>query len=84
MSKVICVVDGQGGGIGSTLAEYLKEGHGEAVELIALGTNVAINKNIKGEPGYLKFSEGWYELDSDETPDGSSIEEEWAALVDNA
>jgi hypothetical protein len=37
--KRICVVDGQGGGIGATLIKYLKEAFGESVELIALGTN---------------------------------------------
>jgi len=39
MSKKICVIDGQGGGIGATLIKYLKEEYGESVELIALGTN---------------------------------------------
>ncbi len=39
MSKKICVIDGQGGGIGATLIKYLKEAYGESVELIALGTN---------------------------------------------
>ena len=37
--KRICVIDGQGGGIGATLIKYLKEAYGESVELIALGTN---------------------------------------------
>jgi len=37
--KRICVIDGQGGGIGATVIRYLKEAYGEAVELIALGTN---------------------------------------------
>ena len=37
--KRICVIDGQGGGIGTTLIKYLKEAFGESVELIALGTN---------------------------------------------
>lgn len=37
--KRICVIDGQGGGIGSTLIKYLKEAFGESVELIGLGTN---------------------------------------------
>jgi PP-loop superfamily ATP-utilizing enzyme len=39
MRKRICIIDGQGGGIGSTLIKYLKEAFGEGVELIALGTN---------------------------------------------
>ncbi|MCG6894398.1 MAG: DUF3842 family protein [Desulfobacteraceae bacterium] len=35
----ICVVDGQGGGIGATFIKYLKAEFREKVELIALGTN---------------------------------------------
>jgi hypothetical protein len=37
--KRVCVIDGQGGGIGATVIRYLKEACGEAVELIAPGTN---------------------------------------------
>ena len=37
--KRICVIDGQGGGIGATLIRYLKKAYGEKVELVALGTN---------------------------------------------
>lgn len=39
VTKRICVIDGQGGGIGATLIKYLKNAYGESVELIALGTN---------------------------------------------
>ena len=35
----IGVVDGQGGGIGSTIIKHLKASFGETVEIIALGTN---------------------------------------------
>ncbi len=35
----ICVIDGQGGGIGSTVIRKLKEKFGEAIEVLALGTN---------------------------------------------
>ena len=35
----ICVIDGQGGGIGSTVIKKLQELFGETVEIIALGTN---------------------------------------------
>lgn len=54
----LCVVDGQGGGIGATLIRYLKEAYGESVELIALGTNAiataqmlkaGANKGASGE-----------------------------------
>jgi Domain of unknown function (DUF3842) len=58
MGKRICIIDGQGGGIGSTLIKYLKEAFGEEVELIALGTNAiataqmlkaGANKGASGE-----------------------------------
>jgi hypothetical protein len=56
--KRICVIDGQGGGIGATLIKYLKAEFGESVELIALGTNAiataqmlkaGANKGASGE-----------------------------------
>ncbi len=58
MPKQICVIDGQGGGIGATLIKYLKEAYGESIELIALGTNAiataqmlkaGANKGASGE-----------------------------------
>lgn len=39
MPLSICVIDGQGGGIGATLIKYLKAAFGESVDIIALGTN---------------------------------------------
>ena len=39
MPKQICVIDGQGGGIGAVLIKFIRERYGESVELIALGTN---------------------------------------------
>jgi predicted dehydrogenase len=44
---------------------------GDAV--IALTTNVAIEKASKGKGGYIKFEESWYDLNDDATPDGSDI-----------
>jgi hypothetical protein len=35
----ICIIDGQGGGIGSTIIKRIKERFDEKVEVIALGTN---------------------------------------------
>lgn len=35
----IAVIDGQGGGIGSLVVKKLREKFGEAIEIIALGTN---------------------------------------------
>jgi predicted dehydrogenase len=52
---------------------------GDAV--IALATNVALKDAQTGGSGYLVFKDEWYDLNSDETPDGSSIEEETANLV---
>jgi len=43
LRKRICIMDGQGGGIGATLIKYLKAAYGESVELIALGTNAIAN-----------------------------------------
>jgi hypothetical protein len=37
--KRICVIDGQGGGMGSTIIRKLRDTLGESVEVIALGTN---------------------------------------------
>jgi predicted dehydrogenase len=48
--------------------------------IIALTTNVAINKSIKGEPGFVKFDEEWFDVDSDKTPDGSSVADEMKSL----
>ena len=42
----ICIVDGQGGGIGATLIKYLKAKYNESVELIALGTNAIATANM--------------------------------------
>ena len=39
MRKQICVIDGQGGGIGISLIKYLRDAHGESVEVAAVGTN---------------------------------------------
>ena len=48
MTKRICVIDGQGGGIGATLIKYLKDALGESVEVIGLGTNaIATAKMLK-------------------------------------
>lgn len=51
---------------------------GDAV--IALTTNVAIQRGMKGEAGFVKFEESWFDVDSDETPDGSSVENELKSL----
>ena len=42
---------------------------GDAV--IALSCNVAMRNAAEGKGGYLQFREEWFDVDSDETPDGS-------------
>ncbi len=37
--KTICVIDGQGGGIGTAIIKEIKKTFGENFEIIALGTN---------------------------------------------
>jgi hypothetical protein len=43
---VICVIDGQGGKIGSVIIARLRERLREEVEIIALGTNSAATQNM--------------------------------------
>ena len=48
MKKRVCVMDGQGGGIGSTIIKYIRNTFGERIELIALGTNaIAASKMLR-------------------------------------
>lgn len=48
VKKIICVIDGQGGGIGSTIIRAVKSHFGETVEIIALGTNaIATSQMLK-------------------------------------
>lgn len=45
-----CVIDGQGGGIGSAVIKKLKDLFGETVEIIALGTNaIATSQMLKAK-----------------------------------
>ncbi|EMI41577.1 Gfo/Idh/MocA family protein [Rhodopirellula sp. SWK7] len=44
---------------------------GDAV--IALGTNVALKRANRGESGFMKFEEEWFDVDNDATPDDSDI-----------
>jgi hypothetical protein len=61
--KRICVIDGQGGGIGSAIIKKLKEFFGETIEIIALGTNAIAtaqmlkakaNKGASGENAIIQ------------------------------
>ena len=50
MRKKICVIDGQGGGIGSAIIKKLKVAFGESVEILALGTNaIATAQMLKAQ-----------------------------------
>ena len=50
MRKKICVIDGQGGGIGSAIIKKLKAAFGESVEILALGTNaIATAQMLKAQ-----------------------------------
>ena len=60
---IICVIDGQGGKIGSIIIERLKERLGERVEVVALGTNsiatqammkARANKGASGENAIVR------------------------------
>ena len=64
--KRICVIDGQGGGIGSAIIKKLKESLGETVQIIALGTNaiataqmlkVGANSGASGENAIVRTSQ---------------------------
>ncbi len=44
--RKICVIDGQGGGIGSTIIKHIKAFDGGAIEIIALGTNAIATANM--------------------------------------
>ena len=46
--KRVCVIDGQGGGIGAAIIKALKIRYGETIEILALGTNaVATSQMLK-------------------------------------
>lgn len=48
--------------------------------VIALSTNVAMQRGAAGGPGFVKFEESWFDRDSDDTPDGSDVRKEMEAL----
>ncbi|MBF0377491.1 MAG: DUF3842 family protein [Desulfamplus sp.] len=48
MHKRVCIIDGQGGGIGVSLIKYLREFYGESLEITAIGTNaIAASQMMK-------------------------------------
>ena len=46
----ICIIDGQGGGIGATIIKKIREKFGESLDIIALGTNaIATSQMLKAK-----------------------------------
>ncbi|MCD0460011.1 Gfo/Idh/MocA family protein [Roseiconus lacunae] len=58
---------------------YPEVAMGDAV--IALGANQALKNAAAGKGGYLQFKEEWFDVNSDETPDGSDIAREQEAML---
>ena len=50
--------------------------------VIALTSNVAMAQANRGDAGFVKFKESWFDRDSDETPDGSNVGEEMKRMAD--
>ncbi len=50
---------------------YPEVAMGDAV--IALTTNLTLKNSFKGEGGYTRFKEEWFDINNDATPDGSDI-----------
>jgi len=49
----ICIIDGQGGGIGATIIKRIKDSFGESVDIIALGTNaIATSQMLKAKANH--------------------------------
>ena len=44
--KRVCVIDGQGGGIGAVLIRYLRQSFQDELEVLALGTNPIATSNM--------------------------------------
>lgn len=52
--------------------------------IIALTSNIAIKRSSRGESGYIEFKDAWFDIHSDETPDGSDVTVEYDKLVKKA
>jgi predicted dehydrogenase len=57
---------------------YPEVAMGDAV--IALSANIAMAKQARGEPGFIQFEEGWFDVNSDATPDGSQLSQQMTRL----
>ena len=65
--KRICVIDGQGGGIGTAIIKALRKRFDEAIEIVALGTNAVAtaqmlragaNRGATGENPVVRMAAG--------------------------
>ncbi len=54
---VVCVIDGQGGGIGGVIVKVLRQEFGEQIEVVALGTN-AVAASMMMKAGANKVASG--------------------------
>jgi len=52
--------------------------------IIALTSNVAIKRSMRGESGYVEFKDEWFDIHNGETPDGSDVAAETDKLVKGA
>lgn len=48
--------------------------------VLALSANLAMAKQARGEPGFVKFEEAWFDVQSEATPDGSNVSEQMSRL----
>ena len=48
--------------------------------IVALTAKEAIRQSIEGKSGFVKFEPSWFDIRNDDTPDGSSVEEEKRGL----
>lgn len=44
--------------------------------IIALTSNVAIKRSMRGESGYIQFKDEWFDIHNDDTPDDSDVAKE--------
>ena len=49
--------------------------------IIALTSNIAINRSSNGESGYIQFKDEWFDIHKDDTPDGSDVAKEKERLM---
>ena len=52
--------------------------------IIALTSNIAIQRSAQGKSGYIDFKEEWFDIHDDATPDDSDVKAEYEKLVNKA